>query len=439
MDDITIKDLTEEGVLALSSAYGEPEWLRDRRLEAFKAFSDLEWPHRRVEEWRYTDPARFDLERVVRTDGGTPAPRTAGVIVAAGDLDGSVAIVDGEVRDAMVCAEAAERGVVVTDMATAARDHAEVVGEALGSAAGTTAKFDALSLAAFTGSVVVIVPPDVELARPIGVRVHATGDGAFLPRVLVIAGRHAKAILYVDHSGDGQATVVETIEAVLAEGAHIDLVTAQDWGDHVDGIANHTGLVGRQASYRHLEVTLGGRIQYVRPDVHLVGEGGNGELLGVYFTDEGQHVEHRSLIHHDASHTTSNTVYKGALQGRSRAVWYGNVMIEAHAKQVAADETNRNLIMSDGARADSIPFLEIKTSDVASCGHHSSIGQVDAAQLFYLESRGISREEAAKLLVFGFFAEITDRIDLPGVRETVTAELEAAVTHGPTSRDPRRG
>jgi Fe-S cluster assembly protein SufD len=210
-------------------------------------------------------------------------------------------------------------------------------------------------------------------------------------------------------------------------------VTAQDWGPQVDHLASHTGYVGANADYRHLEVTLGGGTVYITPDVHLSQPGGSAELLGVYFTDTGQHVEHRSLIHHDASQTTSELVYKGALQGDSHATWYGNIRIEPHARATASDETNRNLILTDLARADSIPFLEIENSDVVRCGHHSSMGQVDELQLFYLESRGIPRDEAARLLVFGFFKEVTDRIDLPGVTEAVLAEIEVAIRTGPTT------
>lgn len=438
MTDINVKDLTEAGVLSLSETFAEPDWLRDRRLEAYKAFSDLEWPHKRIEEWRRTDPARFDLSRGVRSHAGKVDPRSAGVVAAAGDLAASARIIDGAVAHVEVSPDAAAQGVVVADLATAARDHRGLVEPALGAAIGPEAKFEALSLAAFTGSVVVAVPAEVELDAPVGITVQVTGPGTILPRVLIIGGAYSKCAVYVDHAGDADVMVVEAVETVLAEGAQADVVTTQDWGDGVQAVANHTGRVDRQASYRHLEVTLGGDFQYIRPDVRLVGEGGHGELFGVYFTDDGQHVEHRSIIHHDASHTSSEAVYKGALQGDSRAIWYGNIMIEAHAKSTSSDETNRNMLLSDGARADSIPFLEIKTSDVASCGHHSSIGQVDEAQLFYLESRGIPRAEAARLLVFGFFAEVTDRIDLPGVTETVLAELEREVKSGPVTLDPRR-
>ncbi len=432
------KELTEQDVLALSAAYDEPEWLRDRRLEAFKAFSDLDWPHKRVEEWRYTDPARFDLGREILTAGGEPSGESE-LLAKAGELAGRLAIVDGAVVEATVSDAARERGVVVTDLVTAAREHADLVAEHLGTASATDDKFGALSLAAATGSAVVIIPPEVQLERPIGISIEIAGAGAVAPRVLVIAGRHSRAAVYVDQIGRGRATVVSAVEAIVGDEARVDLVTAQRWADEIDLIANHSGTVGRSGDYHHLEITLGGGTVYITPDVDLAGEGSNAELLGVYFADEGQHFEHRSLIRHNASHSTSEEVYKGALQGNSRATWYGNIRIEPHAKATSSDETNRNLILTDGARANTIPFLEILTSDVSACGHHSSVGQVDAIQLFYLESRGIPRQEAVRMLVFGFFTEVTDRIELPGVTDLVLEEIsrEVSIEGGMALYDPR--
>lgn len=434
---ITPHDLAEQDVVRLSEAYDEPEWLRDRRQEAFKAFADLEWPTNRDEDWRYTNPKRFDLTRAVRPGAGT-APRvdTGITAVVAEQAAGSVRIVDAGVAAATVSAEAQEQQVVVTDLATAAHDHAALVQRHLGSAVGADEKFEALNLAAFTGGAFVYVPRDVELNDPITVTVQVTADGAYLPRVLVVADAHARATVYVDHTGNGGAaagdrragaTVVEAIEVIVGEGAQVRVVTAQDWGDDVDHVAAHRGLVYGNGDYRHLEATFGGRTVYVRPDVKLDHPGGNAELLGVYVGSGAQRIEHRSLIHHNASHTTSDLVYKGALRGTSRATFFGNIRIEPHAKATASDQTNRNLILTEGAAADSIPFLEILNSDVVRCGHHSSVGQLDEAQLFYLTSRGIPRDEAMRLLVFGFFAEVTDRVDLPGVSEVVLGEVEREI------------
>lgn len=435
-----LRDVTESDVLATSERLGEPDWLRDRRQEAFKAFSDLEWPTKSVEEWRYTHPERFDLDRPIVVADPEAAAQVAtpdgGVIAALdGNVAGSVRIVDGVVVDA----QSHVPGLLVTDLASAARDHPHVVHHAFGAAVGMGEKFDALNLAAFTDCAFIRVTAETEVADPITVTVQTDTDGAHVPRVLVVLEAFAKAKIYIDHAGDAQATVVEVVETVVGDGAHAQVVTAQSWGDRVDHIGRHRGHVQADAVYRHLEASLGGRTVYLRPDVGLDRPGGHAELFGVYFTSDEQHMEHRSVIHHNAPKTSSESVYKGALQGQSRATWFGNIRIEPHAKATTSDETNRNLILTDGARADSIPFLEIMCSDVVQCGHHSSIGQVDAQQLFYLTSRGIPHDEAVRMLVFGFFAEVTDRIELPGVTDTILAEIEHEIRLGTVAAlDPRR-
>lgn len=434
------KALTEQDVLALSGGLDEPAWLRDRRQEAFKAFSDLEWPHNRIEEWRYTNPALFDLERPVLTAGSDGPPPDRGIVASLGDdRDGAARVTDGGSVHATVHPDAARRGVVVADLASAAHRHADLVAEHLGSVVRAEQKFDALNLAAFTAGVFIYVPPEVRLERPITVTVQAAEPGTALPRVLAVVDRFAKADIYIDHVGDAPATVVEAVEVVAGDSAQVNLVTSQDWGEQVDHIGSHRGSVSHDAVYRHLEATLGGRVVYLRPDVGLEGEGSRAELLGAYFGAGEQRMEHRSVIHHNASRTSSEALYKGALQGHARATWFGNIRIEPHAKATSSDETNRNLILTDGAFADSIPFLEILCSDVIQCGHHSSVGQVDEVQLFYLMSRGIPWAEAVRMLVFGFFAEVTDRIELPGVSETILAEIAAEIGSGELAlMDPRR-
>jgi Fe-S cluster assembly protein SufD len=437
-----LTELTEQDVVALAERQGEPEWLRDRRQEAFKAFADQQWPTRRTEEWRYTDPGRFDLARPVVTPAGdAQAPHaTRGIVVSLGDdVAARAAIVDGDVVAPDVTDAAAAAGVVVTDLATAAAEHEALVREHLGSVVGTDTRHDAASLAAFGPGLLVHVPAEVVLEQPIAVTVAVTQPGAVLPRILVVADRFAEANLYVDHVGDAETTVLEVIEVVAGDGARVGVVSTQDWGDHVDHVGAHRATVGRDGQVRHLEATLGGRTVYLRPDVGLDHPGGRAELFGIYFGSADQVIEHRSKIHHNASKTSSESVFKGALQGRAHATWYGNIVIEPHAKATSSDETNRNLILTDGARADSIPFLEIKCSDVIQCGHHSSVGQVDELQLFYLTSRGIPRDEAIRMLIFGFFAEVTDRIDLPGVTATLLAEIEEEVRSGDlATSDPRR-
>lgn len=441
-----ITELNEQDVLDLSGRLGEPALLRDRRLEAFKALSDLSWPTPRDEDWRHTNPRRIPLDRdlvtaqIAARRPTAPEERSRGIIAAvADDLAAHARLVDGFVADVRLDDRAAAAGVVVTDLSTAATQHADLLREHLGAVVEPNEVFAAANQAAFTGGVFIHVPANATIAAPIGVTVEVTAEGTSLPRVFAVVGENAAARLYVDHTGSAEATVVEVVEIVLRDGATLEMVSSQDWGRGVAHVANHRATVGRDARFQSLEATFGGDTVYVRPNVGLDGAGGSGELLGVYFGSEGQQFEHRSQIHHNASHTQSNSVYKGALQGDSRATWFGNIRIEKHAKSTTSDETNRNLILTQGAKADSIPFLEIETADVVSCGHHSSVGQMDELQLFYLESRGIPRDEAARMLVYGFFAEVLEMTDLPGVTETLLAEIEAEVQSAPTTlMDQRR-
>lgn len=437
----SLADLTYDDVVARSSK--EPDWLRATRSEAFQALEGLAWPTPKDEDWRHTDPRGIPLDRPITALGGNAAPRTTGIAATVELPAGQAHIVNGRVVDDSVAAYAAEQGVVITDLASASGEQADLLADELGSVVGAEDAFAAANLAAFTGGVLVSVPANVELSAPIVVTVGVTEPGTHLPRLFVRLGENARADVYIERSGSAEATVVEVAEFLLADHAALRVASTQDWGAGVAHMGWHRGKLGRSADLRSLEATFGGDTVYIRPEVTLDGEGANGELYGVYYSSDDQRFEHRCLAHHRASHTTSDQVYKGAVQGTSRSVWYGNIRIEAHAKATSSDETNRNLILSEDAKADSIPFLEILTSDVVACGHHSSVGQLDEMQLFYLESRGIPRPDAARLLVFGFFAEVLERIDIDAVAETLLGEIEGELKDAPTlvmdqRRDHRR-
>lgn len=401
----TPSTLTETDVLAIAEDAAEPSWLRERRQEAFKAFIDLAWPTNRDEEWRFTDTRRVDLTR---------------------DLVPAATVVAGPGT------------VVALDMASAAQEHSDLLATHMGTAVPPEEKYAALALAAFGGGAFVHVPVGVEVEEPITIDILAA-EGTTVRWILLVADRHSKATVLLNQTGAAAGTVIDVVEAIVGEGATLNLVTTQDWGQGVAHVTTHRGKVGRDASYQHTEVTLGGQTVYVRPDVWLAGKGGSAEMLGVYFPTGNEKVEHRSLIFHDADHTTSDYVHKGALLDDAHATWYGNIRIDIDAKQTVSDETNRNLILSPGARADTLPFLEIETADVTACGHHSSVGQVDEVQLWYLQSRGISRADAARMLVYAFFAEVLERVNAPGVAERILADIEIAITRAPiTMMDPRR-
>jgi Fe-S cluster assembly protein SufD len=423
--------LAEDLIAARSEAVGEPSWLRDRRLEAFKTWADQSWPQVRGDEyWKDTPFTRFAIDVAV-VEGDGVGERVASPLLDGIDLAARVDLRDG--RTLVVgCAEAEQQGVVVTTLRDAAAgEHADLVREHLGSLTAGRDRTVTTSDAAWTHGLFVYVPPEVEVDKPIGISIQTTRAGAHLPRVLVVADRHARARIYLEHVSadlDEPTTVDEVTETVLLDGAKVDFVTIQDWHGPLGHIAMQGASLHRDAHLRHLTVTIGGETVRMRPEVRLVGTGAMIEPLGVYFSDEGQHFEHHPYIEHIAGHATSDVLYKGALQGKSRTVFRGHIFVHKDAVGSDSNEVNKSMILTAGARADSTPFLEIECSDVTA-GHGSATGQIDRDHLFYLRSRGIGPEDALRLIVFGFFAEVLDRIDLPAVKERTMAHIREEIEH----------
>ena len=216
----------------------------------------------------------------------------------------------------------------------------------------------------------------------------------------------------------GQATLAENVEIVVEDGATLTVVALQEWDDDAIHLASHFARVGRDAKLVHIVVSLGGKVVRVNPSVHLSGEGADGDLYGLYFADAGQHLEQRVYLHHEAANTKGRVNYKGALQGAgARTVWVGDVLIGREAAGTDSYEQNRNLVLTEGTRADSIPNLEIETGDILGAGHASATGRFDDEQLFYLQARGIAEAEARRLVVIGFLAEIVQKIGDPALEE----------------------
>jgi Fe-S cluster assembly protein SufD len=226
---------------------------------------------------------------------------------------------------------------------------------------------------------------------------------------VITARPHSNSTIIIESSGE--ALLSENVEVVVEEGATLNFVNVQDWSDEAIHLASHFVQVGRDAHLKHTIVSLGGKVVRVNPSVHLSGEGSDGELNGLYFADKGQHLEQRVYLHHKAPHTRGRVNYKGALQGEgARTVWVGDVLIGHEGAGTDSYEQNRNLVLTEGTRADSIPNLEIQTGDIQGAGHASATGRFDDEQLFYLQARGISEAEARRLVVIGFLTEIVNKV-----------------------------
>ncbi|WP_207456867.1 Fe-S cluster assembly protein SufD [Desertivibrio insolitus] len=229
----------------------------------------------------------------------------------------------------------------------------------------------------------------------------------------------------------GKALLTENVEIVVGEGADLTVVSVQEWDDEAIHLSSHFARIGRDAKLKHFVVSLGGSVVRVVPTAHLAEQGGDVELYGVYFADAGQHLEQRPYVNHDAPHTRSRVNYKGALQGEgARTVWVGDVLIGREATGTDSYEQNRNLVLSDGTRADSIPNLEIETGDIEGAGHASATGRFDDEHLFYLASRGIPEDEARRMVVLGFLAEIVQQIGVPDLEERLIEAIVEELAQG---------
>ncbi|MEU1200845.1 Fe-S cluster assembly protein SufD [Streptomyces sp. NPDC005813] len=366
------------------------------RMSAPPSFdvADFPVPHGREEEWRFTP-----LERLRGLHDGTAVATGDGVKV---DIE-------------------APEGVVVE---TVGRDDAR-----LGRAGTPVDRIAAQAYSAFEKAGVVTVPKETVLTEPIRIAVRGEGGVAYGHQVIEL-GAFAEAVVVIDHTGD--AVLAANVDYILGDGAKLTVVSVQDWDDKAVHVGQHNALIGRDAGFKSFVVTFGGDVVRLHPRVAYAGTGGEAELFGLYFTDSGQHQEHRLLVDHNTPHCKSNVAYKGALQGDgAHAVWIGDVLIEAKAEGTDTYEMNRNLVLTDGARVDSVPNLEIETGEIVGAGHASATGRFDDEQLFYLMARGIPAGEARRLVVRGFFAELVQQIGVDDIEERllvkIDEELEASV------------
>ncbi|MCG7593556.1 Fe-S cluster assembly protein SufD [Mycobacterium sp. PSTR-4-N] len=306
----------------------------------------------------------------------------------------------------------------------------------LGDAGVPADRVAAQAYSAFGAATLIEVPAQAVVPDPIEVTITGPGEGATAyGHIQIRVGELAEAVVVLDHRGSG--TYADNIEFVVGDGATLRVVSIADWADDAVHVSMHHATLGRDAVLRHAAVTLGGDVVRLTGRVRYTAPGGDAELLGLYFADDGQHFESRLLVDHAQPNCRSNVTYKGALQGDpasrrpdTHTVWVGDVLIRAEATGTDTFEVNRNLVLTDGARADSVPNLEIETGEIVGAGHASATGRFDDEQLFYLRARGIPEEQARRLVVRGFFGEIIAKISVPAVRERLTdaIERELAIT-----------
>ncbi|MBB5789582.1 Fe-S cluster assembly protein SufD [Jiangella mangrovi] len=352
-------------------------------------------PHGREEEWRFTPMARL---RGLHDD--TP-------------LDG---------HDYEVSVDADPRVVVETVEATDPRRGSS--GYVPNDRASARAWAEADKVLAIT------VPADVVAEKPTVVRLRGlSAEKAAAGHVVITAERFSQSVVVLEH--EGSAAFLDNVEVVTHDGAKLTLVSLQDWAGDSVHLSHHHVSVGRDAVVKHVVVSFGGDLVRTSVTLDYSAPGGDAELLGLYFADSGQHLEKRLFVDHNQPNCRSNVLYKGALQGsKAHTVWIGNVLIRPAAEGINTYELNRNLVLTDGARADSVPNLEIETGEIEGAGHASATGRFDDEQLFYLMARGIPADEARRLVVRGFFTELINKIGVPEIAERLTATVERELALG---------
>ena len=300
----------------------------------------------------------------------------------------------------------------------------------LGRAGVPADRVAAQAFSSFGTATVVTVGRRLHTATPVEITITGPGAGrTAYGHLQLVIGETAEAVVVIDLRGGG--TYADNVEFVLDDAARLTVVWVADWDDDMVHLSAHHARLGRDAVLRHVAVTLGGDVVRLSATVRYDGPGGDAELLGLYFADAGQHLESRLLVDHSQPNCRSNVLYKGALQGDpdsrgpdAHTVWVGDVLIRAAATGTDTFEVNRNLVLTDGARADSVPNLEIETGEIVGAGHASATGRFDDEQLFYLQARGIPEDQARRLVVRGFFGEIISRIAVPAVRDRLTDAIE---------------
>ncbi len=364
-------------------------------------------PVSRLHELRSYDPADFGVPSGREEEWRfTPLRRLRGLHSDASLSDGKVSVaVDAA---AGVAVELAQHG-----------------DPRLGIAGVPADRVSARAFDSFREATVLTVPEGMESTGPTWVEMHGEdASGAASGHLLVNVGANARAVVVVEYTGS--ATYAENVELVVGDGASLAVVSVQNWADDAVHLSHHHVQVGRDARIMHTAVTLGGSVVRLAPSVRYAGPGGEAELRGLYFADAGQHLEHRLFVDHAERNCRSRVTYKGALQGAdAHAVWIGDVLIRAEATGTDTYEYNRNLVLTDGTRVDSVPNLEILTGEVVGAGHASASGRLEDHHLFYLMARGIPYDEARRLVIRGFFGELISRIEVPELHERISAAVEA--------------
>lgn len=421
-----------EGFAAFLESRTDPSWLMDQRREAWETFSGLRWPERRGEEWARTDIRVFKPEKYAWPPTSQDrAPGVASVLREGIDPAGSSVSLDGHSVTDELDPRWTDQGVLFGNLERLVSEHEDRFRSILQRRVVDPGydKFAALHAACWTGGHALYVPRGVRIDQPLHIFSTLSDGGVDLGRTLIVLEDGAEATVLVEtasesHAGDGLNC--GGTEIVVGRGAVLRFVNLQDWGHGVWHFAHKRAILNSDASLQWTIAALGSRLSKVNQHVSLAGPGANCQVNGVLFTEGKQHLAYHTLQHHEAPQCRSDFLYKAALQDRSRTVWRGMIKVDPGAQKTDGYQRNDNLLLSDSARVDSIPGLEIEADDVR-CTHGSTTGKIDEELIFYAMARGFTRGEAARMIVSGFFQQIFDRITIESVREALGHAIAARV------------
>lgn len=421
----------------VSARRDEPAWLRERRVAAWRAYESMDFPSESDEEWRRTDVRSMVMDGVRPISASAPVtgpeqlPETLRSAWDARErFAGRIVQHDSDVVFTELADELRAKGVILTDLHTAARDHADLLRKYLSVAIPADEwKYVALNAALWSGGCLVYVPRGVQIEEPIQLSTLVGAESlAVFPHTIVVA-EQGSAVTFIDETlspDQEQRTFVSgAVEIYAADGASVAYYSVNRWGHGVYNFNTVRAVLGRDASLTAMAVGIGGKVTKMRVDTRMPEQGASAKLLGLTFGDADQHFDYNTLQDHVGAHTTSDLQFKSAMTDSSSLVWYGITRIEPTASASEANQTSRNLLLSEHAKAAPIPILEIQAWDVLKCSHGATAGPVDEDELFYLEARAIPHDVAEQMLVEGFFRDVIDRVPSERMRGRLLAAVLA--------------
>ena len=426
---------TRAQVEALSSENKEPSWLRERRLKAWETYEATPMPYLE-EEWRRTDYRHIrweQAERLMRANGASSEVVPAkNLEPLTGDVEGGLLVfVDGKVVRYELADELAQQGVVFTDLRSAVREHGALVEKHFMTRAvkPTDGKFAALHAALWDFGVFVYVPRNVVAELPLHVVCFNTAAGASLGHVLVVLDENAQATMQVEYAsseGEEQSAYIGATELIVGDASNLRYVSLQDWNRETFEFSHQRGIVGRDAQLDWVNGVMGSRLTKAFIEVDAVGTGANARVSGFFFADHNQFFDLDTQQNHNAPLTNTDLLFKGAARDRARTLWQGMIKSLPRMQKIDGYQVCRNLMLSDEARMDGIPGLEIEADDVA-CSHAATFGTLEEEPIYYLMSRGITRPQAQLMIIDGFFDELLKRVPFERVRQRLMDEIEAKI------------